>query len=412
MHHRNALVALCLILVLFGVTNLTSVKGYSEQSKKPFSPLHLNSPHILLQENATIPKVLLSNVIVDGNITLDEYEGSFFESNTTIMVFWEHDGAELSVGLISPGVGWVALGIGEEMNNSNIIMGGSAINQSYCYDLVGEEETHFKDTNRGGTEDILEYAATENETHTILEFVIPLDSGDELDQLLLENMTYGMFFAYHDTDDGYTIITARSEAYTFLISSEVILPPVVEPLEVDKLSEYPRDLKVGENISYGIKCINHHDEPLYNLSFIEDVNKHKEYIRIINASSTLPNAEVNYTETKVDCSLPIFPANSEFWIWTYVSLIKIKTGTLNLEVTNVSYAFANGTMSFSLSNKIEFTVTEPSDTDTASALPTADVLIPILENFDNEYLISGIALILPLIFLIFTSFILSKKRKS
>ncbi|MFX1511724.1 MAG: hypothetical protein ACFFCQ_03995 [Promethearchaeota archaeon] len=189
------------------------------------------------------------------------------------------------------------------------------------------------------------------------------------------------------------------------------LPLGIELLEIDKLTEYPKIQNVGENISYGIKCTNHFEnETLYNVNVIEDVSSQKKRLEVINTSSTWPETIVNYTKTKVNCTVPEFFPKSAFYIWINISIID--SGSITLTGTNVSFVFANGTEAFSISNVLIFSITKTPETSVISTLPTAKVLFPIFDNFDNDILISGIILIVPLIFLFFTSFILSKIRKS
>jgi hypothetical protein len=249
----------------------------------------------------------------------------------------------------------------------------------------------------------------------ILEFIIPLNTGDPIDEVLEEGKTHSMYFAYHDTDDTYTLPLAQSEIIPIFISPEVVSPPGPELFEIDLISEYQRDQNVGNNISYGIKSINHFEnETLHNVSIIEDMDAHKEYVEVINASSTLPEteAEVNYTKTKITCIVSEFAPKTEFWLWIHLSLIEAKAGTLTLGAVNVTFVFTNGTEAFGTSNELRFTITKVSETSVANALPTAEVLIPILENFDNDAVISGLVIAIPLIFLFFTALVLSRKQKS
>jgi hypothetical protein len=177
-------------------------------------------------------------------------------------VFWEHNGINLTVGVVSPGLGWVAMGIGEEMNGSNMILGGSKQGSVYCYDLVGEGHFHVNDTDRGGTFDVLDFAASENATNTILEFIISLNSSDPRDSMLQEESTYSMFFAYHASSDDMDIHSKRSAVLSILISSYV--RSVETSLSMESLP--PPTVPQGENITLSATLKDENQQPLANLT--------------------------------------------------------------------------------------------------------------------------------------------------
>lgn len=183
----------------------------SESAGQNSSSSLLNYAPAIPLSDISIPKTNVSRVIIDGTIGANEYNGSFYESFTGLTAYWEHNGVNLTIGLVSPGTGWVAIGFGEQMDGSNMIMGGSSNDVAYSIDLVGVGHLHFNDTEQGGTSDILEFAASENDTSTIFEFIIPLNSSDSLDPAMQENGEYSIFFGYHLTSD---IITAQHSVYS------------------------------------------------------------------------------------------------------------------------------------------------------------------------------------------------------
>ncbi|MHA2370465.1 MAG: DOMON domain-containing protein, partial [Candidatus Hodarchaeales archaeon] len=169
----------------------------------PISSIAFQQPDVL------IPKTNLSMVVFDGNISDNEYSGFYYDSGTEMSVFWEHDGENLTAGLVSHGTGWVSLGIGAVMNGSNMIMGGEVDGTPYCRDLYGQGWNHVNDTSLpGGTFDVLEWDAEDNGTHTTFEFRIPLNATDALDMDMQENGTYPIFLGYQATEDG--ILTYHS----------------------------------------------------------------------------------------------------------------------------------------------------------------------------------------------------------
>jgi hypothetical protein len=185
----------------------------------------------VLSYDVAIPRVDNSNVSINGNVMTNEYNKPFNDPRTNILAYWEHDSVNLTVCLVSRGTGWVALGFGDKMTGSNIIIGGASDNSFYIFDNVGTAGwSHENDTDNGGTYDILESAATENTTHTILEFRIPLDSKDSLDSSMKENGTYNMFFGFHSTSDIITTIhTKYSIIYNIFLSPTSVITPNTTP---------------------------------------------------------------------------------------------------------------------------------------------------------------------------------------
>ena len=181
--------------------------------------------------DVAIPRVDNSNVSIDGNIKTNEYNEPFNDPLTNIIAYWEHNSVNLTVCLVSRGTGWVAIGIGDKMAGSNIIIGGASDNSFYVFDNVGTAGwDHVNDTDNGGTYDILESAATENTTHTIFEFIIPLDSKDSLDSSMQENGTYNIFFGFHSSSDIITTIhTKVSLIYSIYLSHGSVITPNTTP---------------------------------------------------------------------------------------------------------------------------------------------------------------------------------------
>lgn len=42
---------------------------------------------------------------MDGIIKAEEYSGFYLDDNTGLTMYWEHDGTNMYIGLISPGTG-------------------------------------------------------------------------------------------------------------------------------------------------------------------------------------------------------------------------------------------------------------------------------------------------------------------
>jgi len=150
---------------------------------------------------------------IDGFVGSGEYPHSVEIAG--VEVYWANDAARLWVGLIAPGTGYVAVGFDPErqMEGANYIIGYVKDGKLYVRDDYGTERTsHMADIDRGGTDDILASAGTEWPDHTVLEFVIPLDSGDAMDKVLVPGSAYAALVAYHDLQDSFTARHSRRGA--------------------------------------------------------------------------------------------------------------------------------------------------------------------------------------------------------
>jgi len=96
------------------------------------------------------------------------------------------------------------------MEGANYIIGYVEEGKGYIRDDYGNGTTsHIADTDRGGRDDITAFAGAEWPDQTILEFTIPLDSGDAMDKPLVPGSTYTVLLAYHDLQDGFALRHSR-----------------------------------------------------------------------------------------------------------------------------------------------------------------------------------------------------------
>ena len=142
------------------------------------------------------PHVILGDGTADG-FTKIETEGFIFEwkviSNTN-----------LKVKLSAPTTGWVAVGFDPStgMKGANIIIGyvnagGVEIVDAYAHKLTNYDS----DINLGGQDNISNKTGIESGGRTLLEFTIPLNSGDAQDKVLTKGATHTLLLAYGDSDD-------------------------------------------------------------------------------------------------------------------------------------------------------------------------------------------------------------------
>jgi hypothetical protein len=240
--------------------------------------------------DTSIPLILESNVIIDGEVATSEYTESFYDQSTGVTVYWEHNSVDLTIAMVSPGTGWVAIGFGTQMFQSSMIMGGYDTDGSYCNDLTGIPDwEHNLDTEQGGTDDILSCEASENEEGTTVEFVIPMDSGDSLDPVLTVDEVFPMFLGFQLTsDDRTTIHTGHSQ----------ILTALVRPVTVGVVSEMvisaPTEVQHGDNFTMVVTLTDNNSVPYANRD-VEFFLKTALGDYIIEVKKTDVNGQANIT---------------------------------------------------------------------------------------------------------------------
>jgi hypothetical protein len=172
----------------------------------------------------------------DGLIDDDEYPGYLFDNVTNISLYMTHNGTHLFTALQGIGTGWMSIGLGPPgigMDGANIILGYILDDTNLVLiDEIGIGRQHFSDKSRGGKDDILMAAGLESNGETVIEFSIPLDSGDKLDHQLIPGNNYGFFLAYHESEKN-----AESFHTEFSETFELRLSPVPdEPAAERKLN--------------------------------------------------------------------------------------------------------------------------------------------------------------------------------
>jgi len=153
-----------------------------------------------------VPAISSSSVpIVDGIIHTGEYAHAMEAGG--FRVYWTNDAIVLRMGLLSPGTGYVAIGMDPDrrMEGANFIIGTVRNGQVRMRDDYGTGLlSHGSDIENGGTDNILAAAGRELNGQTTIEFIIPLDSGDRFDKSLEPGETYKILVAFHDTSDNFS----------------------------------------------------------------------------------------------------------------------------------------------------------------------------------------------------------------
>jgi len=182
-------------------------------------------------EQATMPYNEVSNVVIDGTISANEYAGNYSETATGMNIYWEHNGTVMYIGIESPGTGWVGIAFGPVdtgMDGANTIIGyvDDTTEELTLADSYGQGWAHSSDTSLGGSDDIIAKAGSQSPSETIIEFTFPLDSGDDpYDYSMAAGSTYGFFVAYHQSsDDLISRHTDRSDSIDLYLEATGMLP--------------------------------------------------------------------------------------------------------------------------------------------------------------------------------------------
>ena len=141
---------------------------------------------------------------IDGTIEALEYAETVFDSQTGMSVSSRAVGDVLYIGLRAPGTGWLSIGFEPElrMQGANIIIAGIENGVLTIEDHYGHSQTAHR---LDATSDIIQAAGIETASESVLEFAIPLDSGDDEDQALTAGSEITIILAYHSSDDRLTV---------------------------------------------------------------------------------------------------------------------------------------------------------------------------------------------------------------
>lgn len=146
--------------------------------------------------------VLASFIWAGGaqEVTPQESDDGYKYITTEDLEFrWMIEGENLKVEVTAPTTGWVSVGFDatRAMKDGDFIIGFVKDGSLTISDQYGTGAfTHKPDVDIGGTRDIVSASGTESDGSTTLEFVIPLDSGDEYDAELKPDSQHTVLFAY------------------------------------------------------------------------------------------------------------------------------------------------------------------------------------------------------------------------
>ena len=143
--------------------------------------------------------------VADGVIGEGEYAHTTEAAGVTF--HWTNDAEYLYAALSAETTGWVAVGFDPEnrMQGANYIYGYVTNGAAFVEDMFGTSPagpgSHPADEDLGGGNDVVEYAGSEQGGVTVIEFKVPLDSGDEYDKPMVPGQTYRINLAMGAADD-------------------------------------------------------------------------------------------------------------------------------------------------------------------------------------------------------------------
>ncbi|UCF10559.1 MAG: hypothetical protein JSW65_02490 [Candidatus Bipolaricaulota bacterium] len=155
-------------------------------------------------ETPVLPQEKGAVFAVDGIVKPGEYSRSM--TLARVEISWSNDAETLRMALDAPGEGYVTVGFDpvDRKVGANYIIGYVKDGEAVVRDHVGTRgNLHEWDVEVGGEDNLLDYAGTEVDGRTVLEFIIPLDSGDPKDRPLAPGATHVVQVAYQSRRDDF-----------------------------------------------------------------------------------------------------------------------------------------------------------------------------------------------------------------
>jgi hypothetical protein len=153
---------------------------------------------------------------IDGQIGALEYRNERVDAATGMTVYWQNDATTLYVGLVSPGTGWLSIGFGPErqMQGANILIAAIADGELTIKDQYGNAPTSHR---RDDVDHVIQAAGSEMEGRSVLEFAIPLASGDDQDKPLQPGTEVTIILSYHASNDNLTTRHTKRSTSSILL---------------------------------------------------------------------------------------------------------------------------------------------------------------------------------------------------
>ena len=143
---------------------------------------------------------------LNGEITQGEYDSSVTYSTGDLEIHWKVEGDNLKIALKGRTTGWLSIGFDptSAMKDADMLIGWVGDDTSVeVFDAysTGDYGPHPPDTELGGTDDIAQFGGTELAGWTTLEFIRPLDTGDQYDKDLSDTTDVKIIWGMGDEDE-------------------------------------------------------------------------------------------------------------------------------------------------------------------------------------------------------------------
>ena len=112
---------------------------------------------------------------------------------------WKFLSDEIEFTVTAPTTGWVAIGFNPSrmMKDAHYILGYVENGQLVVRDDYGNgNTTHVSDDTLGGTQNVRAIRGTEDQGVTTIVFALPLDSGDQFDEVFTQGTSYKVLLAH------------------------------------------------------------------------------------------------------------------------------------------------------------------------------------------------------------------------
>jgi hypothetical protein len=170
--------------------------------------------------------------VVDGKTAEGEYPFRATLGGGAFTIRWAVAGENAWFALEGRTAGWVSAGFGaeEEMKGADIVIGwvgadGKAVvRDEFSSGPVGP---HSPDAGLGGSDDLLEFAGTEKDGVTVIEFKRKLETGDRFDRAIPASGEMKVIWALGDSDEPAKRHSKRGEAV--LAAAAAAVAPVEKP---------------------------------------------------------------------------------------------------------------------------------------------------------------------------------------
>ncbi|UCB45766.1 MAG: hypothetical protein JSV25_16445 [Spirochaetota bacterium] len=152
-----------------------------------------------------IPSTIRAQTI-DGKIEEGEYPETLTADKGNYTLSWIIKGSTIYMAMSAKTEGWVSVGFDPKkvMDDADMVFGSVDENgkvsviDTHSIDLYGP---HPPDVELGGTDDILEYAGSEFNGATYIEFSRPLETDDAHDHPITQSLGNKLIWAYSSSDD-------------------------------------------------------------------------------------------------------------------------------------------------------------------------------------------------------------------